>query len=87
MVYFGQCLTIGLIPVAIIGGIINGSHGNQVTPPLPWSIFVAGLVCVFAVGIGMFIWKYKLAQSYDPNDEDVEARKRYGQSRAMLLPK
>jgi len=25
MVYVGQCLTIGLIPVAIIGGIINQS--------------------------------------------------------------
>ena len=87
MVYVGQCLTIGLIPVAIIGGIMNGSHENQAKPPLPWPIFAAGLVCVFAVGIGMFIWKYKLAQSYDPNDEDVEARKRYGQSRAMLLPK
>ena len=85
--YVGQCLTIGLIPVAIIGGIINGVHENQGNPPLPWPIFAAGLVCVFAVGIGMFIWKYKLAQSYDPNEEDVEARKRYGQSRAMLLPK
>jgi hypothetical protein len=84
--YVGQCLTIGLIPVAIIGGIINGSHEKQVNTPLPWPIFVAGLVCLFAVGIGMFIWKYKLAQTYDPNDEDVEARKRYGQSRAMLLP-
>jgi hypothetical protein len=42
------------------------------TPPIPWPIFVAGLVCLLTVGIGMF-WKYKRGQSCDPNEEAVEA--------------
>jgi hypothetical protein len=46
---------------------------------------VAALVCLFAVGISMFAWKFLLAEKYDPNDEDVETRKLYGQSCAVLM--
>jgi hypothetical protein len=88
MLYAGQCLTIGLIPVAVIPTSINVTYADNGTgPPIPWPIFAAGaagLVGLLAVGIGM-LWKYNLRQSYDPNREDVEARKRYGQSRATLL--
>jgi hypothetical protein len=86
MVYVGQCLTIGLIPVALLGAIMNGFFEKHVTPPVPWPIFVAGLICVFAMGIGMLIRQYRSAQIYDPNDEAVEARKGYGQARATRLP-
>jgi hypothetical protein len=94
MVHVGLCLTLGLIPVALIGLLINTENGkhpvvesvaNGTSPPIPWPIFVAGLVCCLAGGIGMFIGRRLLAKKFNPNDEDVEARKRYGQSRAILL--
>ncbi len=86
MVYVGQCLTVGLIPVAVFGEVIYAGYADlDKQPALPWPIFVAGLVCLLAVGIGMLIGRYKLAQRYDPNEEDEEARKRCGQSRAILL--
>ncbi len=89
----GLCLTVGLIPVAFIGLLINTDNGkhpaldnvDNTPPPIPWPIFLAGLVCSLALGIGMFIGRYMLAQRYEPNDEEEEARKRYGQSRAILL--
>lgn len=85
MLYVGQCLTIGVIPVAIIGCLINGINEHEGKPSIPWPLFLAVIAGLFVVGIAMFIWKYNLAQSYDPNDEDVEARKFYGQSLAALL--
>jgi hypothetical protein len=85
MLYVGQCLTIGLIPLTLIGVAINGMYEHVGKPYIPWPIFFVGMAGLLVVGIGMFIGKYNLAQSYDPNDEDVEARKLYGQSRAFLL--
>jgi hypothetical protein len=76
MLYVGRCLTFGLIPVALFVGPIVG---------LLEPIFVTSVVFLLAVGIGMLIWRRHLAQSYDPNEEDADARKRYGQSRAALL--
>jgi hypothetical protein len=82
MVYVGQCLTVGLIPVAVFGLlIINGFPEAQGLAP----VFVAGLVCLLAVGIGMFIRRHQLAKNFNPNDEDVGVRTLYGQSRAILL--
>jgi len=83
MLHVGQCLTVGLIPVAIFGSLSNAGEGNAAH--VPWPIFVAGLVCLLAVGIGMFVWRHRLAKKFDPNAEDAEARKRCGQSRAALL--
>jgi hypothetical protein len=85
MVYVGGCLTFGLIPVTLIGLAINGMNEDKGKPSIPWPIFFAGMASLFIVGIGMLIGKYILARSYDPNDDDVETRKRYGQSRALLL--
>jgi hypothetical protein len=85
MLYVGQCLTIGVIPLTLIGVLINGMNEQKGAPRIPWPILLAGMAGLFVVGIGMFIWRYNLVQSYDPNDEDVEARKLYGQSRAFLL--
>lgn len=85
MIHLGQCLTIGLIPLVLIGLLINGYPNFQGAPRIPWPIFVAVLVCLFAAGIGLFIWRSKLAQSCDPNEEDVAARKAYGQSRTIVL--
>jgi hypothetical protein len=82
MVYVGQCLTVGLIPLAVFGLlIIEGFPEAQGLAPF----FVSGLVCLLAVGIGMFIRRHQLAANFNPNDEDVGARILYGQSRATLL--
>src|SRR5262249_43378676 len=86
MLYVGLCLTLGLPLPAAIGSMINSSPVDKGDEPhIPWPIFGAILACLFAVGIGMIAWKLCLAARYDPNDEDVEARKLYGQSRARLL--
>jgi hypothetical protein len=82
MVYVGQCLTVGLIPVAVLSlWIINDVPEAQGLAP----VFVAGLVSLFAVGLGMFIRRHQLATNFDPNEEDVGVRTLYGQSRATLL--
>jgi hypothetical protein len=82
MVYAGQCLTVGLIPLAVFGLLIlDGFPEAQGLAP----VFVPGLVCLFVVGIGMFIWRRQLASKFDPNEEDVGARMLDGQSRATLL--
>jgi hypothetical protein len=82
MVYAGQCLTVGLIPVAVLGLLIlkDSPEARDLAP-----VFVAGLVCLFAVGIAMFIWRHHLAKNSDPNEEDVGVRMLDGQSRATLL--
>jgi hypothetical protein len=94
MANVGICLIVGIIPAGFIGLMINTENGkypvvesvaNGTAPPIPWPIFGAGLACMLAAGIGMFIWRRLLAQMSNPNDDDVEARKRYGQSRAILL--
>jgi hypothetical protein len=81
MHHVGLCLTIGLIPVAVLG--LAAMQVNP--PPLPWPIAVAGLVCLLVAGIGILLWRDYLAGRHDPNKEDVETRKRNGQSRAILL--
>jgi hypothetical protein len=84
----GLCLTIGLIPVAAISTSLNLTYGGGgAAPPIPWPIFAAGaagLACLLAAGIAL-LWQYNMGQGYDPNSEDVEARRQYGQSRATLL--
>jgi hypothetical protein len=85
MIFVGKCLTVLLIPVGFIGLLINEHLEIQGNRHVPWSIFVGALVCLFAAGIGMFIWRYKLAQSFDPNDEDVKASRLRGHTRAVLL--
>jgi hypothetical protein len=85
MLYAGQCLTVGLIPVAVFGLLIYGFPETMAPLAIPWPIFAAGLVCLLAVGIGMFVWRHRLAMSFNPNDEDVGVRTLYGQSRATLL--
>jgi hypothetical protein len=82
MVHVGQCLTVGLIPVAVLGfwAISEVPQARGLAP-----VFVAGLVCLFVVGIGMFVWRHCLAINSDPNEEDVGARTLYGRSRDTLL--
>jgi hypothetical protein len=81
MYYFGLCLTIGLIPAAVLGLMAMLVD----PPPLPWPIAVAGLVCLLVAGTGILLWREYLAARHDPNKEDAETRKRDGRSRAILL--
>jgi hypothetical protein len=83
MLYVGQCLTVGLIPVAVFGSLLSAAQDDP--PPILWPIFVAGLVCLLAVGVGMLLRRRHLATNFNPNDEDVGVRTLYGQSRATLL--
>jgi hypothetical protein len=82
MLNTGACLTIGLIPVALIGGLI--SAGQVGTPAIPWPVILAGLVVLAALGIGLMVGKFILARGYDPNSQDVETSKQLSQERAML---
>jgi hypothetical protein len=83
MLYLGQCLTIGLVPAAVFGAhmILLEAEG---LPSIPSPIIFSILSCIFLVGVYMLVRRGVLIRRYDPNDEDVEARKRYGRSRAIL---
>jgi hypothetical protein len=76
MGYLGLCLTVWLIPVAAFIGPIAGFHRL---------FFVVPVVSLFAVGISLLIWRRRLAQNYNPNEEEVKGRKKYGQARSSLL--
>jgi hypothetical protein len=86
MVNLGLCVALALVPVVgVIGEFFYVNSEPQGPPAVPWPIFVASLVCLLAVGVGLIVWKYRLSRKFNPNDGDAEARKRYGQSRATLL--
>jgi hypothetical protein len=74
MVHVGQCLTVGLIPIAILGAGLNGCYQTNVRPRIPWLAFAAAVVCVFGARIGMLIWWSRLSRRYNPNDDDLESR-------------
>jgi uncharacterized protein (TIGR03067 family) len=87
MLHAGTGLLVGLIPVGLIAGLINGKVfglNPGADPVIAWPLFTAGLVFISLVGIALLIAKLVLASRYDPNREDSEARKRLGRSRAML---
>jgi hypothetical protein len=85
VLYVGQCLTIGPIGPAVAGWVINAINEQEGRASIPWPIFWAGLAGLFIVGVGMLIEWLRLTINFNPNDQDVEARKLYGQSRAILL--
>jgi hypothetical protein len=84
MLNLGACLTIGLIPVAVIGALVNAAmerQGRRGLPVLP----TVGILAFFGLlGVGLVIGKFVSAYLYNPNQEDVESRKRLGQSHAIL---
>jgi hypothetical protein len=84
MLYTGLCLTIGLIPVAVIGVVINSEFGWNTDGAIPWPILLGGLFFCLMIGLGLILAKFVLAATYDPNTQDVEMRKQIGQARAWL---
>jgi hypothetical protein len=84
MLYTGLYVTIGLIPVAIIGAMINGGIERNGDAVIPWPVFLGGLSFWLMLGVGLMVTKFILAATYDPNRQDVETRKQIGRARAML---
>jgi hypothetical protein len=86
MLYLGQCLTFAVIPMGVVGELLYLVNNDVGDPPaIPWPLFVAGMVCLLAAGVGLLIRRRYLAKNFDPNAEDVRARTLSGQSRAVLL--
>jgi hypothetical protein len=81
LLYLGQCLALGPVGPAAVGGMINVSREG--VPP--WT-FLAGMAVLVAVGVVLWARWLRLSGNFNPNNEDVEARRLYGQSRAILLP-
>jgi hypothetical protein len=82
MFYLGVCLSLGVLPIAFVGAVVNSMDRDE--PPIPWPLFVAVVSLLVSVGFGFLITKFVTARRYDPNSQDVEQRKRLGKSRAML---
>ena len=87
MLYLGQCLTFSVVPMGVVGELLYLVNEDVGDPPaIPWPVFVAGMVCLLAAGVGLLIRRRRLVKNFDPNnEEDVAARTLYGQSRAVLL--
>ena len=57
MVYAGQLLTVGVLPLMTIGCPINAELECNHEPSIPWPVFCATLLGLFIAGMGMFIRK------------------------------
>jgi hypothetical protein len=86
LVYLGIGLMVGLIPLGfIILLIVNSANHRQIDDPVvPVPIMAAIAGFIVLVAFGLMIARARLARSYDPNNDDVEARKRLGKERAVL---
>jgi hypothetical protein len=80
----GVLLTAGLLPLAMLGVLINCFRCPYSPPNIPGDVMLAGLVILGLVGVSLFIARSILASRYDPNSDDPEARIQLGRSRAML---
>jgi hypothetical protein len=70
MLNTGACLTIGLIPFYLCA--------------FASPIFLGCLLAFAIAGMGLVFAKFILSSHYDPNSQDLETRKKLGQSRAIL---
>jgi rhomboid protease GluP len=86
MLNVGACLTIGLIPFGLIGGIVIGINEQRGDSAISGETFVGILTLLGGLGVALISCKFLSDRWYDPNAQDVEAHKRLGQSRATLLP-
>jgi hypothetical protein len=84
MLVTGFCLAIGLIPIAVFGGVLNLPRPQNPEPVIPWPLFLAGLGALAVVSVGLMVGKLILSWRYDPNAHDVETRKQLGRAHGML---
>jgi hypothetical protein len=82
MLHLGVCLTLWAIPIPILGSLFNKDDFGEAV--VPWPILIAATVLLGSSGIGLIAAKVVSSRRYDPNSEDVEARKKLAQSRAIL---
>jgi hypothetical protein len=81
--YLGIGLMVGLIPLGfIVLLIVNSANHRQIDDPVVPVPTIAGFIVL--VAFGLMIARAWLARSYDPNNDDLETRKRLGQERAVL---
>jgi len=85
MLYLGQILTVGLIPLTPILFVIFHAIFPSPSPlPIPISLITTSLLLVS--GVSSFIAYFILSRRFNPNeDEDVQSRIRRGQARAHLI--
>jgi hypothetical protein len=80
----GVLLTAGLLPLAMLGLLINCLRCPYSPPNIPGDVMLAGLVILGLDGVSLLVARSILAGRYDPNSDDPEARIQLGRSRAML---
>jgi hypothetical protein len=81
MLILGACLTIGVLPLGLIGALLNSNENAG--PTIPWFTFQVGLAAIAILGIGLMIVKLIAGWCFDPNSQPVEARIQIGQSRVL----
>ncbi len=84
MLITGFCLALGLIPIAVFGGVLNAPKPRNPEPVIPWSLFLAVLGALAVISVGLMLGKFILSWHYDPNLQDVETRRQQGRERGMM---
>jgi hypothetical protein len=85
MLQLGGGLLVGLIPIGLIAVAINsGTEHRNGVPLITWTLLVGIFATLALMCLGLMIGKVVLARGYDPNNQDVEARKQLGKARATL---
>ena len=71
--------------VCIVGTVVVGLFTLIAAEkrPVNWTLYAPILAVTGLAGIGILITRFVQARAYNPNQEDVEQRKRCGQERAL----
>jgi hypothetical protein len=84
MLLLGVLLTAGLLPLGMLGLLINSGASPPRPPVIPWDAMLAGFVLLALVGTTLLVARPILAGRYDPNNDDLVERLQRGRSRAVL---
>lgn len=84
MLSVGACLTLGLVPVAVIGNFINtGLDGRE--PTIPTNYFWTAIGAIALIGVCFIVGRTYLTSIYDPNNLDPQTSIALGRQQAVLL--
>jgi hypothetical protein len=84
LLYVGVCFTLAFIPAAVIGLCVNFFVGRGGQPVVSGPVFLACSALWVVFGLSLILAGFIVAVRYDPNTQDLEARKLIGQTRAKL---